>query len=71
MMKQLDLYILITQGKIGETTDTPDKRFKMLHGYFDQDDSDIVAMKMNNQEPIFAVKEKFVEELCQQSKKEN
>lgn len=65
MMNALDFKIVISQGKIGETNETPDKKFKALHDFFEQDNVEIVAMKMNNQEPIFAITEKFMEELCQ------
>jgi hypothetical protein len=41
----------------------PDKRLKRLHGFFEQDDSDIVAMKVNYKPWLFAVKEDTWEEL--------
>lgn len=33
-----------------------DKRFKRIHSYFEQDDSDIVAMKINYRPWLFAIK---------------
>lgn len=71
MMNELDFKNLLMQEIIGDTTDTPDVKFKSLHGFFNQDDSDIVAMKSNNRPFIFAVKEKFVEELLQRKNEKN
>ena len=70
MMNELDFKNLITQEIIGDTIDTPDEKFKSLHGFFNQDNSDIVAMKSNNKPYIFAITETLMEELITHGRKE-
>lgn len=70
VMSEPDFYRLITQEIIGDTNDTPDTKFKSLHGFFNQDNSDIVAMKSNNKPFIFAITEKLMEELITHGRKE-
>lgn len=41
----------------GEAATVPDKGFKMLHKYFDQDDSDMVVVTRPYHKPLFFLKE--------------
>lgn len=50
-------------GEVASFLTKPDKRLKKLHNFFNQDDSHIVAMKVNYKPWLFAVREDVWEEL--------
>lgn len=53
-----DLFEYLLNGvETGGVIKIPDKRFKLLHKYFDQDDSDIVVITRPYREPLFFLKE--------------
>lgn len=63
IMNESGFKTLVTQSRLEETSEVLDARFKKLHDYFNQDDSEIVAMKLNTQPFIFAITKKLMEEL--------
>lgn len=53
-----DLFEYLVNGvAIGAITEMEDSRFKMLHKYFDQDNSDIVVVTRPWHEPLFFLRE--------------
>ena len=57
-----DLFEYLINGvPIGEEHTIPDKRFKLLHKYFEQDDSDMVVITRPYHEPLFFLKEETYE----------
>lgn len=53
-----DLFEYLVNGLLdGEVHDIPDSRFKLLHKYFDQDNSDMVVVTRPYHEPLFFLKE--------------
>ena len=57
-----ELFEYLVNGLLsGECIDIPDNKFKMLHKYFDQDNSDIVVVTRPWHDPLFFLKEKTFE----------
>jgi hypothetical protein len=63
LMPEKDFSILLSCGKLGEYQIIHKEPTKALHSFFNQDNSDIVALKMNYLPWIFAVKEEFITEM--------
>lgn len=62
LLSQENLYRHLC-GEVTSFQTKPDKRLKKLHDFFDQDDSHIVAMKVNYKPWLFAVREDIWKEL--------
>lgn len=53
-----DLFEYLLNGVLaGESIDVPDKGFKLLHRYFNQDDSDMVVVTRPYHDPLFFLRE--------------
>ncbi|MDT8900900.1 hypothetical protein [Anaeroselena agilis] len=55
VMGEQNFEFLLNGARLSPDTVLPDKRFKRLHDWFDQDGSDIVAMKSNHRQWLFAI----------------